>query len=195
MHGLINTSLEGFLCRTYGQDLWRKVMEGLDLGFDNFEPMFHYEDAITQAVIDASAQILDKPRDVLLEDFGTSLVTDPRSERVRRLLRFGGVDYVDFLQSLDDLHGRARLAVPDLNLPQLILHEVREGDYSLSCISEHLGFGHVILGVLRALADDYGALAFLEHLGRSGDCETLSIRLLEVGFSEGRDFSLTQQAG
>lgn len=194
MHGLINKSFEGFLRGTYGQNLWHEVMDELDLGFINFESMFHYDDAVIQAVIDLSAQKLAKPRDVLLEDFGTFLVADPRSERVRRLLRFGGVDYADFLQSLDDLHGRAHLAIPDLDLPILTLQEGGDGDFSLSCKGDQLGFGFVLLGVLRALADDYGALAFLEHLGRSGDCETLSIRLLDTGFSEGRGFSLAQKA-
>ncbi|MCP5038489.1 MAG: heme NO-binding protein [Rhodobacteraceae bacterium] len=193
MHGLINGALQGFLCATYGHELWRKVMDELDTGFESFEPMFHYDDALTHALIDTSAKNLGKPRDVLLEDFGTYLVANPRSERVRRLLRFGGVDYADFLHSLDDLPGRARLAVPDLNLPQLELHEHGENGFSLSCTSPNLGFGHVILGVLRALADDYGALAFLEHLGRSGDCDTLSIQLLDSGFSEGREFSLAQK--
>jgi len=193
MHGLINRSLEGFLRGTYGPDLWRKVMDDLDVGFESFEPMFHYDDALTQALIDTSARFLSKPRDVLLEDFGTYLVSDPRSERVRRLLRFGGVDYADFLQSLDDLHGRARLAVPDLDLPKLELHEIGEGEFGLSCTSASPGFGHVMLGLLRTLADDYGALAFLEYHGRTGDVDTLSIRLLDAGFSEGRDFSLAQK--
>ena len=195
MHGLINRSLESFLKGTYGADLWRAVIEEMDPGFETFEPMFHYEDALTQALVDASARYLAKPRDVLLEDFGTYLITDQRAERVRRLLRFGGVDYLDFLHSLDDLRGRARLAIPDLDLPQLELLENGDNDFTLLCRTPHDGFGFVFLGVLRALADDYGALAFLEHLGRSDDCETLSIRLLDAGFSDGRDFSLTEMVG
>jgi len=170
-------------------------MEELDAGFDSFEPMFHYDDALTQALVDTAAKTLGKPREVLLEDFGTYLVADPRSERVRRLLRFGGVDYADFLHSLDDLQGRVRLAIPDLEMPRLELYEHGEAEFSLSCISAHSGAGQVMLGVLRALADDYGALAFLEYLGRSGDCDTLSIRLLDAGFSEGRKFSLARKVG
>lgn len=195
MHGLINKAIEGFLRATYGPELWRVVIEELDPGFESFEPMFQYDEAMTQALVDTAAQHLNKPRDVLLEDFGTYLITDPRTERVRRLLRFGGVNYLDFLHSLDDLHGRAQLAVPDLYLPMFELFENGDNDFTLFCTTRQHGFGFVMLGVLRALADDYGALAFLEHLGRSGDCETLSIRLLDIGFSEGRDFSLAQKVG
>ena len=194
MHGLINRSFEVFLKATYGNDLWCRIMEELDAGIDTFEPMFIYEDALTQAMIDAAARNLSKPREDLLEDFGTFLVADPRSERLRRLLRFGGVDYADFLHSLDDLRGRARLAVPDLDLPALELREIGEGEFTLTCQTPHEGFGHVLLGVLRALADDYGALVFIELLARREDTDTLSIRLLESGFSQGRDFSLAREA-
>ncbi len=192
MHGLINKSFEGFLRKTYGDDLWRRSMEELDAGVESFEAMFLYDDALTQRLVDIAADFLAKPREILLEDFGTFLVTDPQSERVRRLLRFGGVDYVDFLHSLDDLRGRARMAVPDLELPRLELAETG-GEFILTCIFAQPGFGHVLVGVLRALADDYGALALVEYRGRAGDTDTLSVRLLEVGFSEGRDFSLARE--
>lgn len=192
MHGLINRPFENFLRATYGDDLWRKVVEELDAGIESFEAMFIYDDALTTGMVDAAARLLGKPREMLLEDFGTYLVADPANERVRRLLRFGGVDYPDFLHSLDDLRGRARLAVPDLVLPPLELTET-EDEFILTCTSEHAGFGHVLLGVLRALADDYGALAFLEHAGRDGTCETVVVRLFETGFSEGRDFSLARE--
>ncbi len=195
MHGLINRSLETFLRATYGNELWCRIIEELDAGIETFEPMFSYDDALIQAVVDSAARFLDKPREDLLEDFGTFLVADPRSERVRRLLRFGGVDYADFLHSLDDLRGRARLAVPDLDLPALELHEIGEGEFTLACEARLEGFAHVLLGVLRALADDYGALVFIELLARREDMDYLSIRLLEAGFSEGRDFSLALEAG
>ncbi len=190
MRGLINRSLEGFLSQTYGPELWRLVMEELDLGFDSFEPMFHYDTGLTQSLIDIAARHLDKPRDIFLEDFGTYLIANPQSGRVRRLLRFGGIDYTDFLHSLDDLQGRAHLAIPDLDLPSLELREASDGDFTLTCTSPHEGYGHVLTGVLRALADDYGTLVFLEHHGRVGQTETLSIRVLDMGFTQGREFSL-----
>lgn len=194
MHGLINRSFECFLRNTYGAGLWAAVVRQLDPGFDSFEPMFSYDDALTQRMIDIAAERLDKPREDLLEDFGTYLVAHPASERVRRLLRFGGVDYEDFLLSLEDLRGRARLAVPDLDLPLLELTERGAGAFTLSCKSPHAGFGPVFLGLLRALADDYGALAFLDYEGRSGEADRLQIRVYQADFAEARGFALAEQA-
>ena len=194
MHGLINRSFENFLRNTYGVALWSTIVLDLDAGIESFEPMFHYDDALTQRLFEIAARRLDKPRDVLLEDFGTYLVAHPASERVRRLLRFGGVDYEDFLLSLEDLRGRARLAVPDLDLPVLRVLDQGEGDYALECHSAHHGFGQVFLGLLRALADDYGALVLLDYAGRSDGVDRLTIRLLEAAFSEGRGFNLAEHA-
>jgi hypothetical protein len=50
----------------------------------------------------------------LLEDIGTYLVTDPALEPLRRLLRFGGDTFAEFLGSLEELPDRARLAMPQL---------------------------------------------------------------------------------
>ncbi len=193
MHGLINRSIQCFIRDTHGADAWADIVRAADLDFDQFEAMLEYDDALTYAVLDAAAERLSRPREMLMEDLGTFLVTNPRQQAPRRLLRFCGLTFMEFLHSLDDLHDRARLAVPELELPRLELLGYREtGDFSLYCRWRNPGFGHVMIGILRAMADDYGALVFLEHMGTEGCCERISIRLLEAAFSEGRHFSLSQ---
>lgn len=194
MNGLIYRSFENFLRDTYGAELWLRVMEKLDEGIETFEAMFQYDSDLFQRIIKISCDYLDKPREVLLEDFGTYLVAHPSSERVRRLLRFGGVDYGDFLDSLEDLRGRAHLAVPDLDLPEIQLEDLGNGEFELSCSGADDGAGHVYVGLLRALADDYGALVLIDFDGRHDGLDQISIRLLEADYSEGRRFALTQRA-
>lgn len=193
MHGFINRSFEGFLRITYGEALWSAVVQELDIGFDSFEPLLHYDDALSFLMLESAASRLDKAPEALLEDFGTFLVASPSTRRVRRLLRFGGVDYEDFLASLDYLRGRARLAMPDLELPDLRLQERGGGVYRLFCRSPHAGFGHVYLGLLRALADDYGALVLIDFEGEIDGAEVLTIRLAEADFAEGRAFDLADR--
>ena len=194
MHGLINRSFEGFLRITYGAELWAGIVEDLDAGIDRFEPVLHYDDALSYRMLDSAATRLGKAPETLLEDFGTFLVAAPAAERVRRLLRFGGVDYEDFLASLEDLRGRARLAVPDLDLTQLELDDRGGGLYRLTCHTPNRGFGHVYLGLLRALADDYGALVLIDFEGAADGAEMLSIRLADADFAEGRAFDLANRA-
>lgn len=190
MHGLINKSVQCFVTDTYGHPLWREVAQNAALGLEQFEALVIYPDDVTARVIDTACQLLDKPAAEVLEDLGNYLVTHENLEPVRRLLRFGGTSFVEFLYSLDDLHDRARLAVPDLQLPKLALSDLSGGVFELECSYSVPGFGHVLLGVLRTMADDYGDLVYLEHLGSEESVEKVRITLLETQFAEGRAFEL-----
>ncbi len=190
MHGLINRSIQCFIRDTYGPDRWAEVARGAELGFVSFEALLTYPDHMTVQVIDVACEILGKPCDTFLEDLGTYLVSHPNLEPVRRLLRFGGETFMEFLCSLDDLPERARLAVPDLILPMIEVRDHSTGSMTIRISRGIPGFGVVLVGVLRAIADDYGTLALLEHKGRSGHEELISVQLLETAFSQGREFKL-----
>ncbi|MEP2534143.1 heme NO-binding domain-containing protein [Shimia sp.] len=195
MHGLINRAIQCFVQDSYGQDRWLEVTRLAGLELTEFEAMLHYEDQVTNQLIQAAAQTIGAPPETVLEDIGTYLVSHPNVEALRRLLRFGGVTFVEFLHSLDDLPDRARLAVDDLRLPQLELREHTLHRFSLTCRHAQPGFGHVMMGVLRTLADDYGALVFLEFQGGGDQREIIEITLIETAFAQGRSFELGARAG
>jgi len=195
MHGLINRAVQCFVTDSYGSDKWVEATRVADLSFVEFEAMLTYDDDMTPRLLDAVSKVLGRPRDEVMEDIGTYLVSHPNVEALRRLLRFGGVSFVEFLHSLDDLPDRARLAVSDLNLPRIELRDHSPSQFSLICESPVAGYGHVMMGVLRAMADDYGALALLEHTGAGQGKETIGITLVETEFAEGRTFDLGARAG
>lgn len=190
MHGLVNRTIQRFVADTYGPESWVSVTVAAGLGFTDFEAMLTYEEALTQRVLIAACGVLDKPRAEVLEDIGTYLVSHPNAEAVRRLLRFGGEDFTEFLHSLDDLPDRVRLAVADLDLPELELCEHAPDRFSLRVEAGIDGFGYVMIGMLRSLADDYGTLVLLEHRGDRHGVEVVEITLVEAGFAEGRSFDL-----
>lgn len=195
MHGLINRSLQCFLRDTYGPSAWAAVAQNARLGFDSFEAMLTYDAALTDAVINAAAHHLDRPRETVLEDLGTYLVSHPNVEALRRLLRFGGVGFLDFLHSLEDLPGRGRMAVPDLDLPSFSLVDGGNDQFLLACRSPVQGGGHVMMGLLRTMADDYGALVVLNHQGLTEGVEVIHIHILEQSFAAGRRFDLAAKEG
>ncbi len=195
MHGLVNRAIQSFVSNTYGPERWSRVAEAAGLGVTGFEAMLTYDDALTEAMLDALCADLGRGRGEVLEDLGTYLVSHPAVEALRRLLRFGGETYVDFLHSLDDLPDRARLAVADLHLPEMELREEGDGRYSLICGPQMPGFGWVMMGILRAMADDYGALVMLDHAGGRDGSEVIAITLVESAFAEGRSFDLGARAG
>lgn len=190
MHGLFNRSLQRFLVATYGCDMWDQVVRVADLDAPEFEALLTYPDKVTGDVLCAAARILGKPAEDILEDLGTFLVSNAPSDAVRRLLRFGGADFNTFLLSLPDLPDRARLAIPNLDLPRFRLEE-RENDlFTLECTTRYPEFCHVTLGALRAMADDYGVLVSLDLALQPGKGACISIRIYEACHHEGRNFSL-----
>jgi hypothetical protein len=194
MHGLINTSIQSFVMQVYGNAAWSEICLRADLGFDRFETMLTYDDGLTEAVIEAAVDVLGKDRGAILEDMGHHLVTNPASEPLRRLLRFGGENFADFLHSLDELHDRVRLALPDLELPRFDVREHAPGSFSLHFDWSASGLGQAVLGAIRAMADDYGTLAVLDYAPRGvhGESETITVSLLESHHAAGRDFALAR---
>lgn len=186
MHGLINRSLQTFLRATYGAALWQRVADATGAPPQGFETMEPSDDVLTEAIVDAAAQLLDKPQDALLEDLGAYLCS---LESLRRILRFSGATYAEFLLSFDEFPLRARLAVPDLQVPEIGLVALESGSYLLSCRSAYPGYVPVVAGILRAMADDYGVLALID---RAEAPDTLQIDLLANDFHAGRDFGLAR---
>ncbi|EPX85445.1 heme NO-binding domain-containing protein [Salipiger mucosus] len=193
MHGLIARTLQCFLQDTYGQAAWQDIAGRSGLDLPGFEAMLDYETGLVVRVLSEATALLAKPADTILEDIGTYLITHANNEGLRRLMRYGGVDFIDFLHSLEELPGRARLAVPDLRLPDLELEGHSGRAFCLRCTAptgEPTGFGHVLVGVLRAMADDYGALVILDHRGAEAGCETVDIVVIQTDFASGRAFEL-----
>lgn len=191
MHGLVNRALQCFLRDSYGAQEWRRIADAAGAPPDGFEAMLRYDDAVTLRLIAQAAARLDRSPDALLEDLGTYLVSDRQREGLRRLLRFGGVEFVEFLHSLDDLPGRCRLAVPDLDLPQLEVEDTGPARWVLTVRGPWPHYGPVMMGVLRAMADDYGALVLLEAMAPAPDgAVQIAIDLFDPRFAAGRSFDL-----
>lgn len=190
MHGLVNQAVHCFVRDTYGPECWVDAMKLADLEADRFEALLVYDDLATERILTAVIGVLGKAREDTLEDIGTYLVSHPNRESLRRLLRFSGDCFSDFLLALDELPDRARLAVDDLRLPGLELSDLGGGRYILEIEARSISFGRVLMGVLRTMADDYGALAILDYLDEVDGKERISIKLIESAFSKGRSFDL-----
>lgn len=187
MHGIVNRGLQTYVSSIFSPEIWEDVCTDAGLKFFNFETMLTYDDSVTDRIIDATSTALNRTRSEILEDFGTFVVAEKELSVVRRLLRFGGDDFVEFLHSLEDVHGLTRVAMPDLAVPEFELERTGDDQFCLSYSFDKPGFGPVFLGLLRAMADDYGALVVIEHKDRcplDETCECFEISILHHGWPE-----------
>lgn len=186
MHGLINRSIEGFLRDVYGDGAWRDVAEAAQVDPRGFQTLCDSPDAVSQALIGQAAARLEKPEAELLEDLGAWLAG---MESIRRLLRFSGRNFPEFLHRLEELPGRAHMVLPDLGMPALTV-TLEEGDWLAIALPEGAeGWGAVIAGLIRAMADDYGALGLILADGRR-----IRVQVPDDAFAAGRDFTLGGRA-
>lgn len=194
MHGMICKSLEGYVENTHGPEAWRAVRSSAGLPPSGFEPLLSYDDALFLAMQDAASEVLALPATTLMEDVGTWICTHPPLEPVRRLFRFSGSTFLDLLLSLDEIDARARMAVPELELPSFRLAQVGEGEFEVQSTWTVPGAGGLLSGALRAMADEYGALAIIEIVSVRALAgawrETVIVRLVEEEFHTAKAFSL-----
>lgn len=191
MDSLLLRSLQSYVIDTFGTARWQAVCQRAGLAIDTFEPMLRYEPGTADRIAVVAAEVLGRSVEAIWEDVGIHLVTHPEREGVRRLLRFGGVSYVDFLHSLEELPGRARLTLPDLDLPEVTLDEVGEDRFELRCQSHLRATQRVLMGILTAMADDYGTLCLIEP---EADGHTV-ISILDCRHATARRFDLAMPEG
>lgn len=194
MHGLICKSLEAFVRDQHGDETWEGVAAASGLSASRFEALCSYDDSVMREVFLQVFKVLKCDNSALLEDVGHWLCVHPPLEPVRRLIRFSGTGFVDLLYSVGEFHDRTRIALPGLALPRLRIEEPRPCEFELHSIWHLEGGAAVLTGVLRAMADDYGALAVIEARDRRQDGalwhETLSVRVFDAAFQEPRAFAL-----
>ena len=198
MHGMICKSLEGFIVDRHGRDMWMRICERADLPFEQFETLRVYDDALMLRAMEATQHETKRGTAALFEDIGHWLCTHPPMEPVRRLIRFGGSTFEQLLISLEEVHDRARMALPGIELPVFRLEEVRDGEYEIVSRWNFAGAGALLMGIMRAMADDYGALALIEYGDSREDGEiweeTILVQVVERDFHAPREFSLTGAA-
>lgn len=190
MLGVVNKTIEEFVITVHGGAVWQEVLRDIGTPGFRFEPMLMYEDEKSYALIRALSKRLSKPQQDILDDIGTYLVTPPNGGALRRLLRFSGSSFDDFLFSLDDLNDRVDLALPDLQLPQIMVIPQTIDRVHVRVSQTWSGFAYVLQGLLRAMADDYGTLVFLDVRRDITDSACIEVILIENNFSAGIDFDM-----
>ena len=162
MHNLANRGLETFLRSNYGGEAWADIALHAGIKVDEFATWRSSTDIITGTVVVSAAKHLKKPPGELLEDIGEWLT---QQEQIRRLLRFSGSSFEEFVYSLQDISGRINLVVPDLKFSDLHVQEPYPRHFRIMSGRDQRHAMRVLMGALRGMADDFGTLAVVTRHG------------------------------
>jgi hypothetical protein len=76
--------------------------------------------------------------------------------------------------------------MPQLEVPEITLHAEGGGRFRIAARWPVPGAGPLLQGALRAMADDYGALVFMELAGIEDGVETLRIEVFDADYQRGK---------
>ncbi|KGJ03525.1 Haem-NO-binding [Paracoccus halophilus] len=158
MHGLINRSFELFIRDSYGDRVWENLARRARVDPRGFFLLQNSSGSVTDMLVAEGSNILGKTADELTEDLGAWLT---QREAIRRLLRFSGRNFPEFVESLSEFPDRALMVVECLEIPRISVSRCSEAAYEVEIEGDTGLWTMLLAGVLRGMADDYGALAVI----------------------------------
>ncbi|MEM7439705.1 MAG: heme NO-binding domain-containing protein [Pseudomonadota bacterium] len=184
MHGMVNKGLQTYVTDIFGGEVWEDICVTGGLSQYNFETMLTYDDDLTDKIVEGATKVLNRSHDDILEDFGTHVAGAEGLPLVRQLLQFGGENFEEFLESLEELHDLCRIVLPELDVPVFCLENSVPGSCVLHYTFTKAGYGTVFLGILRAVASAYDTLALVDHIAEPGSKEgRFDITVLQMDLS------------
>ncbi len=185
MNGLINRSFELFVRESYGERVWERLARQARVDSRGFLLLQNSPDSVTLLLLAEASKILRKPADELVEDLGGWLT---RREPIRRLLRFSGRDFPEFIEAVSEFPDRALMLISNLEIPRIKVTTHSRSLYQVEIDSDTGILTMMLAGVLRGMADDYGALAVIQIEGTA-----LRVDIALSEYSATRPFALVPE--
>eukprot|EP00929_Paragymnodinium_shiwhaense_P066124 TRINITY_DN33143_c0_g1_i1.p1 TRINITY_DN33143_c0_g1~~TRINITY_DN33143_c0_g1_i1.p1 ORF type:complete len:688 (+),score=139.60 TRINITY_DN33143_c0_g1_i1:75-2138(+) len=158
MHGIIHVVFKDFLLKKFGQQVWDEVLKRAGLEDDKtILEMKQYDDGLTFTAVKLACEVLDVELTPALELFGSHFVDFAISAGFYNQLKSLGSNIVDLLTNLNLLHHNLerdfRSAVFPVFSVDLESDSGDETTFVMTYTSTRFGFGPLITGVLRRVAE------------------------------------------
>lgn len=156
MYGMINQGVQNFVVEHFGQEDWIDVCARAGVSETQFEGMLTYPDEVTYKLVGAICEKYDMDQKAALETFGCYWVGYSKTTTVGKLLRFGGQELADRLDSLNEMHSRIKISMPHLKPPHFEFEEHEDGSSQLHYSSDREGLEPMVVGLVQGLAKEAG---------------------------------------
>lgn len=163
MYGLVNRAIEQMVVSLHGEGGWRQVCAHAGTEADGFVAMHAYDDAVTLRLVAAVSRQTGLAPSAVLEAFGEYWILYT-ADSYGEVLQAAGRSLREFLQNLDELHGRLEPVFPGMKPPQFRVEDVAPGRYRLHYGSQRAGLAPMVLGLVRGLAQRFGQRVEVTHI-------------------------------
>lgn len=162
MYGMVHEALGQMVTRRANAEEWRRVCERAGVRSPTFISLSAYPDATTLALVTESAAALRLGVDELLVEFGRFWIEFALGTAYGPLLRDAGRTLRETLESLDAIHSRVGLALPDLKPPSFRVVSAPEG-LVLHYYSTRSGLVPFVIGLVHALGEMHDTKVEVRH--------------------------------
>lgn len=169
MFGLVNKGIEEMVCSQFGEDIWENIKEKAEVDEVTFISMDSYPDEMTYRLVDAASEVLNISATDVLEAFGQYWVLFTAAEGYADLMSITGDNLPEFLQNLDNLHGRVGLSFPDLNMPGFQCSNLKSESLDLHYYSNRPGLTPLVIGILKGLGKRFDTEVDVQHVSGKKD--------------------------
>lgn len=154
MYGLVNIAIEKLVISEMGEKAWEDVCESIGLkDFPGFMALKNYPDELTYELVGAVSEKSGIKPEKILEMFGYYWVDYTKKEGYTDYLYLGGDSFSSFLQNLNKLHVKVKQVFPELRPPKFSVENINDNKIGLIYKSEREGLHHMVIGLLKGLAD------------------------------------------
>lgn len=164
MYGMINQAVKHLVVERFGANTWGKIRAAAGVEDDAFLAMEQYPDELTYRLVQVSSEILEIPATEVLEAFGAHWIEYTSEAGYGELLDGAGANLEECLHNLDQLHTRVRLGMPHLAPPSFEVENDGGGVFLLHYFSHREGLAHLVVGLVRGLAERLGEQIEIEQI-------------------------------
>ncbi|CAH1258420.1 GUCY1B3 [Branchiostoma lanceolatum] len=155
MYGLYLDAIHGYLRRTYGDDVWKLVRHRAGIKVWTFHPNQTYSDQYILRIARAASELIGKPQEALLCEFGANMqsvyVDNGNDKTLRTLARH----VRGFIDELDNLHEQARYTFPKIKPPSFVCKEESSEGLTIRYYSRRRGLLPLVQGILQSIIKSY----------------------------------------
>lgn len=159
MYGLVNKGIEDLIIENFGEENWRKVKIKANVHVETFLAMESYPDEVTYNLVSAASEVLGVPAEGVLKTFGQFWIKFTLREGYGEYLKMTGTNLFEFLQKLDQMHGRLSLTFPNYEPPSFRCSDVTPTSLRLHYHSSRPGLSQFVVGIVEGLAEMYQSKA------------------------------------
>lgn len=153
MYGLLLESLQQFIEKEFGPEMWEMVREQADLKQASFHTRVVYQDALFMKMVETFADVACYPVDTLLYQNGRFFINYLSQYGYDKMLRVLGRTFGDFIRGLDNLHDYLRFSYPKIKPPSFVVDSEDETGIRLHYVTKRPGLASYVMGQLTVIAE------------------------------------------